>query len=110
MVLPAKVSQRLANRLRYSPGIKMPDEPFLKYWDSVQSATGPSGTVYATDTARCFHFGSRTTTKSSRLVLMIHYLTEQSPFYSKTATARREDDDARFAGLPMAKRRLLGYV
>ena len=110
MVLPAKVSQRLANRLRYSPGIKMPDEPFLKYWDSVQSATGPSGTVYATDTARCFHFGSRTTTKSSRLVLMIHYPTEQSPFYSKTAAARREDDGARFAGLPMAERRLLGYV
>jgi len=112
MVLPADLSGRLAKQLRYAPGTKIPDAPFEPHWGSLAAATGPVGTVYATDTARCFHFGSRTAKESSRLVLMVHYMTEHSSYFSSTATARRAGEqlgvDA--AALPTMTQRLLGII
>jgi len=110
MVLPSGLSQRLAHRLRYAPGTKIPDEPFLDHWNSLTAAVGPVGTVYATDTASCFHFGSRTTQESSRLVLMVHYMTEHSSYFATTSTARRRGEGlgtSRETLSPMV-RRLLG--
>lgn len=108
MVLPADVSRRVAHRLRYHPGTKIPDEPFVEHWDALASAVGPTGTVYATDTASCFHFGSRTTQESSRLVLMIHYMTEHSSYFAQTSAARKEAAATDGAATPLAIRRLLG--
>jgi hypothetical protein len=92
MVLRADASSRLARRLCYAPGTKLSDDPFLADWSDLAAATGPVGTVYATDTARCFHFGSRTTKESSRLVLMVHYMTEHSAYFSSSSAARRSGE------------------
>mgnify|MGYP000288141812 CR=1 FL=1 len=108
MVLPAALSQRIALRLRYSPGGKLPDEPFLDHWDSLTPAVGAAGTVYATDTARCFHFGSRTLEESSRLVLMVHYMTEQSKYFDHVSDARAAASSPDRDSQPLAVRRLLG--
>lgn len=88
MMLPADLSDRIADRLMYEPGAKLGDEPFAPHWDQLAAATGPAGTVYATDTSSCFHFGSRTTQESSRLVLMLHYMTEHSASFRSTSEKR----------------------
>jgi hypothetical protein len=110
MMLPADLSDRIADRLMYPPGVKLTDEPFVEHWGELSAATGPTGTVYATDTSRCFHFGSRTAQESSRLVLMLHYMTEHSSSFENTSARRSAGDGLGVdpeAITPMA-RRLLG--
>lgn len=110
MILPADLSQRLALRMRYVPGTKLDDEPFLPHWDRLAAATGPEGTVYATDTAGCFHFGSRTEKESSRLVLMIHYMTHHSDSFDATSRTRATGEGLAVPpdDLTPMQRRLLG--
>jgi len=112
MVLPAELSSRVAKRLRYAPGTKIPDAPFRGYWESLEAATGPAGTVYATDTGGCFHFGSRTASESSRLVLMIHYMTEHSSYFASSARSRSAGEGIGVdpQTLPTMTRRLLGIA
>lgn len=110
MVLPAALSQELALKMRYAAGTKVSDDPFLPHWGELAAATGPVGTVYATDTAACFHFGSRTSQESSRLVLMLQYMTHHSDSFASTSRSRANGD-----GLPVGldqltpwQQRLLG--
>lgn len=110
MMLPADLSDRIADDLMYEPGAKLTDEPFTEHWDRLSAATGPVGTVYATDTSSCFHFGSRTAQESSRLVLMLHYMTEHSSSFANTSAKRSAGEGLGVdleAITPMA-RRLLG--
>lgn len=110
MVLPADLSAKMALRLRYAPGTKIPDEPFRDQWSNLEAATGPVGTVYATDTASCFHFGSRTQRESSRLVLMLHYMTHHSSSFPSTSASRSKGEGlgVDLESVPPATRRLLG--
>jgi hypothetical protein len=43
--------------------------------------TGARGSWFATDTDRSLHYGSRTTKESSRLVIMFHYVDNNSSYY-----------------------------
>jgi hypothetical protein len=110
MVLPADLSNKMAVRLRYAPGTKLPDDPFRDEWSNLEAATGPVGTVYATDTASCFHFGSRTQRESSRLVLMLHYMTHHSSSFHSTSESRSKGEGlgTDLGSLSPATRRLLG--
>jgi hypothetical protein len=110
MVLPADLSAKMAVRLRYAPGTKISDEPFLGHWNDLAAATGPEGTVYATDTARCFHFGSRTQRESSRLVLMFHYMTHHSSSFGRTSASRSKGEGLGVdtGDVSVTTRRLLG--
>lgn len=81
-LLPSKVSDIACKELNYVPGKKFktdtPLEPFMSH--SV-SLVGPEGSWFATDTDRCLHYGSRTTKRSSRLVMMFHYVDRNSVYY-----------------------------
>jgi hypothetical protein len=77
-ILPANESEKIARQIGYKQGEKVIDEsPFEASLSKLNFAIGKSGTSYATDTDAVFHFGSRTSIKEDRLVLMIHYV---SPF------------------------------
>lgn len=83
VVVSADQSARLARKLKYSPGTRIEKDEILESLESLESfaLVGPEGTWYATDTDRSFHYGSRTTEKSSRLVIMFHYVDNNSSYY-----------------------------
>ena len=82
VLIPAALSQAVASNVNYQPGTKISDEIVGSYESSAFYATGPSGSWFATDTDRCFHYGSRTQESSGRLVLMFHYVDHNSTYYA----------------------------
>lgn len=82
VLLPADVSESIAIALDYRQGLKLPDLPvFANHRESAMNLTGPRGTVYLTDTDRCFHYGSRVSSTKTRLVLLLHYITPLSIYF-----------------------------
>ena len=81
VLLPAKLSLEVAKNISYEPGTKIRDEEISPRNEDLFLAVGPSGTWFATDTDRCFHYGSRTGISSGRLVLMFHYVDHNSTYY-----------------------------
>ena len=81
-VLPASISKNIGKKLKYRMGIKIPnDNPFREVESKLIPAIGSAGTTYATDTVTCFHYGSRTSVSSERLVIMFHYVTSYSGYF-----------------------------
>ena len=82
VLIPAALSQDIASNINYQPGTKISDKIVGSYESTAFYATGPSGSWFATDTDRCFHYGSRTQESSGRLVLMFHYVDHNSTYYA----------------------------
>ena len=82
VLIPSGISHEISKRLNYHPGDKISDSKFLTS-ELAQAVplTGKKGDWFATDTDNCFHYGSRTTKKSSRLVIMFHYVEHNSSYY-----------------------------
>lgn len=81
VLIPASESAQVAKYISYRPGDKINDSLLGTALARAISATGAAGTWFATDTDRCFHYGSRTTTNSERLVIMFHYVDQNSSYY-----------------------------
>lgn len=80
--LPRKLSDRIATDIGYKQGEKvLDDKVFEPYTSDMFSLTGKSGDVFATDTSRCFHMGSRTSQDHGRLVLMLHYVSRYAIYF-----------------------------
>lgn len=82
VLIPSAISAKLAARINYRPGDRVPDDSSLA--EGLQEAVsliGPAGQWFVTDTDRCFHYGSRTQKSSSRLVIMFHYVDNNSTYY-----------------------------
>ncbi len=77
--LPADVSQRIRESVGYVTG-RVDDERALAIAgpDAAIQVVGPPGSAAFVDTARCLHFGSRST-RRDRLVLMIQFLRFHAP-------------------------------
>jgi len=83
VVVSAAQSGKLAKKLKYRPGTRIQNDLTLSGLEPLETfpLVGGKGTWYATDTDRSFHYGSRTTEKSSRLVIMFHYVDNNSSYY-----------------------------
>lgn len=83
VVVSADQSARLAKKLNYKPGTRIQSDDDLSNLEELRTfaLTGASGSWFATDTDRSFHYGSRTTEESSRLVIMFHYVDNNSSYY-----------------------------
>lgn len=83
VVISADQSARLAKKLNYKPGTRIESDDDLSNLEELRTfaLTGVSGSWFATDTDRSFHYGSRTTEESSRLVFMFHYVDNNSSYY-----------------------------
>lgn len=83
VVVAADQSARLAKKLNYKPGNRIDSDYNLSNLERLNTfaLTGASGSWFATDTDRSFHYGSRTTEESSRLVIMFHYVDNNSSYY-----------------------------
>ena len=82
VLVPSRISDKIAMRHFYRPGDKIKnDKWFSRFEKDMFYAVGKKGTALATDTISCFHMGSRTGKKSSRLVLMAHYVTPYSGYF-----------------------------
>jgi hypothetical protein len=83
VVVSAEQSSRLAKSISYKPGTKLENDAILTNLEKLQTfaLTGEKGSWFATDTDRSFHYGSRTTEQSSRLVVMFHYVDNNSSYY-----------------------------
>ena len=81
-LLPASISDRKCVETRYVPGKKFETDDLLSdVLPNKIELTGKTGSWFATDTDRCLHYGSRTKTESSRLVMMFHYVDMNSVYY-----------------------------
>lgn len=82
VVIPADQSALIAKEIGYKPGTKISQEIESKQFSDAQKIelVGKKGTWFATDTDRSFHYGSRTTSSSSRLVAMFHYIDSESSY------------------------------
>lgn len=82
VLLPANESYKVGKQIKYHPPQRVLDESIF---DNVEhkfvKAIGEPGTIYATDTTRCLHMGSRTSKESERLAIMIFYDTFRSSWY-----------------------------
>jgi hypothetical protein len=96
VLLDAASSSAIAREINYIPGMKIDDQT-IESTSSYKNAEkflaiGTKGTVFYTDTCRSFHYGSRTSTSSSRLVAMFHFVENNSSYYfpyiSRTFTSR----------------------
>ena len=83
VVVSASQSSRIAKKIGYKPGSRVDEDEELSQIEELQTfeLTGLKGQWFATDTDRSFHYGSRTTEKSSRLVLMFHFVDNNSSYY-----------------------------
>jgi len=87
-LLDAKLSEKISRKIRYKQEskISLEVEKNLNLSENeLQKAIGNSGTIYATDTVRLLHFGSRTDLSSERLVLMFHYVSFYSCYFRRFA-------------------------
>jgi len=81
-LLTAKVSAEISKKMSYKPGNRVKDELIDSLTNQAPiKLTGKKGEMFATDTDRCFHYGSRTTSNSSRLVIMFHFVDNNSSYY-----------------------------
>jgi len=82
VLIPADKSLKISKDISYSPKGKVKDDtPFISVMPEAFRAVGEPGTMFATDTARCFHQGSRTKINSERLVIMYYFDTFRSSWY-----------------------------
>jgi hypothetical protein len=96
ILLDGKSSERIARDINYIPGKKIPDiliESSSPYRTAKQfKGTGKKGQAFYTDTCRSFHYGSRTSKETSRLVAMYHFVDNNSnywlPFITKIYRAK----------------------
>jgi len=82
VVVAANQSAKLAKKLNYKPGDRIDSDHSLSNLEKLNTfaLTGTRGSWFATDTDRSFHYGSRTTQESSRLVFMFHYVDNNSSY------------------------------
>jgi hypothetical protein len=79
VVLPAKYSDRVAAKLGSAASERIRDEKYFEpFHSNILSLTGNKGDMFFTDTASCYHYGSRIRLGIERRVLMIHYVTRHS--------------------------------
>jgi hypothetical protein len=83
VVVSAHQSARLAKKLNYKLGDRIDSDHDLSNLKKLNTfaLTGAKGSWFAKDTDRSFHYGSRTTKESSRLVMMFHYVDNNSSDY-----------------------------
>jgi hypothetical protein len=82
VLIPSSISASIAKKISYRPGDRVKDDALLgDERNRAISLVGPAGSWFATDTDRCFHFGSRTQKASSRLVVMFHFVDNNSTYY-----------------------------
>jgi ectoine hydroxylase-related dioxygenase (phytanoyl-CoA dioxygenase family) len=75
LCLPKALSDKIAKDIAYKQSDKILDDRLIDpYQSDVFSLVGKAGDAFVTDTSRCFHMGSRTTSDSERLVLMFHFV------------------------------------
>jgi hypothetical protein len=111
VLIPAEKSLKISKEISYTPNGKVPnDTPFTNVINEAFKAVGEAGTVFATDTARCFHQGSRTSINSERLVIMYFFDTFRSAWYLSNyqrPTLNRSDKWESFiSNLPNHKKNL----
>ncbi|MGG7054273.1 hypothetical protein [Nitrosomonas sp. ANs5] len=81
IILPTRYSDQVAEKLGPVSSEKVRDEAlFEPFCPHFLSLTGNSGDMFLTDTARCYHHGSRMQAGIERRVLMIHYTTRHSTY------------------------------
>ena len=114
VLLPAEYSYQIGKKIKYHPPQRVLDESIF---DSVEhkfvKAIGEPGSIYATDTTRCLHQGSRTAEKSERLAIMLFFDTFRSSWYV-TNHNKPKYNHMKFkkdiSDLPKRKRRLFSML
>jgi hypothetical protein len=111
VLIPAESSLKISKEISYSPKGKVADDtPFANIITEAFKAVGEAGTMFATDTARCFHQGSRTSINSERLVIMYFFDTFRSAWYlsnyQRPTLIRSDKWEAFISSLPKHKKNL----
>jgi hypothetical protein len=114
VLLPAEDSYKICKKIKYHPPQRVLDESIF---DSLEhkflKAIGDPGTIYATDTTRCLHQGSRTAEKSERLAIMLFFDTFRSSWYITNHNRprfNRQKLSESISNLPKHKRRLFALL
>jgi hypothetical protein len=114
VLLPADDSYKIGKKIKYHPPQRVLDESIF---DSVKQkfvkAIGEPGSVYATDTTRCLHQGSRTAEKSERLAIMLFFDTFRSSWYVTNHNKPKYNYKKLgkdISGLPKRKRQLFAML
>jgi len=114
VLLPADESYKVGKKIKYHPPQRVLDESIF---DNVENkfvrAIGEPGTIYATDTTRCLHMGSRTSQESERLAIMIFYDTFRSSWYITNHNKPKYNYkklSKDISGLPKRKRQLFAML
>jgi hypothetical protein len=114
VLLPAEDTSKIGKKINYHPPQRVIDESIF---DSVEhkfvKAIGDSGSVYATDTTRCLHQGSRTAEKSERLAIMLFFDTFRSSWYVTNHNRPKYNYNKlskEISKLPRRKRRLFSML
>jgi hypothetical protein len=91
VVLPAKYSDQVAAKLGSAASERIRNESYFEpFRSNIMSLMGSKGDMFFTDTAKCYHYGSRIRLGIERRVLMIHYVTRHSVHFAP-GKKRRHD-------------------
>lgn len=114
VLLPAEDSYKIGKKIKYHPPQRVLDESiFNGYEHKFIKAIGNPGTIYATDTTRCLHQGSRTAEKSERLAIMLFFDTFRSSWYVTNHNRprfNRQKLSESISNLPQHKRRMFALL
>jgi len=114
VLLPAEDSYKIGKKIKYRPPQRVLDESiFNGLQHKFVKAIGDPGTIYATDTTRCLHQGSRTAEKSERLAIMLFFDTFRSSWYVTNHDRprfNRQKLSGSISNLPKHKRRLFALL
>ena len=114
VLLPAEDSYKIGKKIKYHPPQRVLDESIFNSLEhKFIKAIGDPGTIYATDTTRCLHQGSRTAEKSERLAIMLFFDTFRSSWYVTNHNRprfNRQKLSESISNLPKHKRRLFALL
>ena len=114
VLLPAEDSYKIGKKIKYHPPQRVLDESIFNGLEhKFVKAVGDPGTIYATDTTRCLHQGSRTAEKSERLAIMLFFDTFRSSWYVTNHNRprfNRQKLSESISNLPKHKRRMFALL
>jgi hypothetical protein len=114
VLLPAEDSYKIGKKIKYHPPQRVLDESIFSGLEhKFVKAVGDPGTIYATDTTRCLHQGSRTAEKSERLAIMLFFDTFRSSWYVTNHNRpkfNRQKLSGPISNLPKHKKRLFALL
>ena len=112
--MPAEDTYKIGKKINYHPPQRVLDESiFNSVEQKFVKAIGEPGTVYATDTTRCLHQGSRTAEASERLVIMLFFDTFRSSWYVTNYNKPKYDHrklSKNISKLPRWKKRMFSLL